>query len=125
MTPLLHLFAPPMLWRHHYHLLIITCRLSTFTPARRSLLEKTAETIRALDEFLKTSHFDTLGDFLAILFFNRIHGESDPRGVTHANAVARFLQGSSAMKMADILILIYGLATPSLSKDPFVLTSGI
>ncbi|KAJ6487520.1 hypothetical protein DFH09DRAFT_1252793 [Mycena vulgaris] len=51
--------------------------------------------------------FASLGDFLAILFFNRAHGKSNPRGVTHAKSVAKFLFGHSQIKMADVLPLIY------------------
>ncbi|KAJ6575947.1 hypothetical protein DFH09DRAFT_1078307 [Mycena vulgaris] len=42
--------------------------------------------------------FASLGDFLAILFFNRAHGKSDLRGVTHAKSVAKFLSGHSQIK---------------------------
>ncbi|KAJ7776977.1 hypothetical protein DFH07DRAFT_865690 [Mycena maculata] len=61
-----------------------------------------------MDVFLKNLEpFDSLGDFMSVLFFNRIHGESDPRGLTHAKVVARFLQGKNTTKMADVLPLMY------------------
>ncbi|KAF8172932.1 hypothetical protein K438DRAFT_1611320, partial [Mycena galopus ATCC 62051] len=41
----------------------------------------------------QNSAFDSIGDLLAILFYNRPHGESDPRGFTHATSVAHFLCG--------------------------------
>ena len=51
--------------------------------------------------------FSSLGDFLATLFYNHAHGETDPRGLTHAKAVARFLRGSTEIRMSHILPLIY------------------
>jgi hypothetical protein len=56
-----------------------------------------------MDKFLENLEpFDSFGDFLAVLFHNRIHGESDPRGLTHAKSVARFLQGHTTIRMANI-----------------------
>ncbi|KAJ7738954.1 hypothetical protein B0H16DRAFT_1694642 [Mycena metata] len=51
--------------------------------------------------------FSSLGEFLSFLFYHRPHGESDPRGLTHAKVVSRFLSGRSSICMADILPLIY------------------
>ncbi|KAJ7859848.1 hypothetical protein B0H14DRAFT_3628484 [Mycena olivaceomarginata] len=62
---------------------------------------------RAMDEFLQNYPFDSIGDFLSVLFYNRPHGESDPRGITHAIAVAQFLRGRTDIKMSEILPLIY------------------
>ena len=54
--------------------------------------------------------FDSVGEFLEILFYNpiRITGQSDPRGSFYAKAVSRFLQGHNNTKMSDIISLIYG-----------------
>ncbi|KAJ6449997.1 hypothetical protein C8R45DRAFT_1128523 [Mycena sanguinolenta] len=75
--------------------------------SRRTEEEKLADKFEAMDDFLRNSPFDSVGDFLAILFYNRLHGESDPRGITHASAVARFLRGLTDIKMSHILPLIY------------------
>ncbi|KAJ7336921.1 hypothetical protein DFH08DRAFT_915944 [Mycena albidolilacea] len=61
----------------------------------------------AMDEFLQNYAFDSIGDFLSILFYNRPHGESDPRGPTHAVAVAHFLRGRTDIKVSKILPLIH------------------
>ncbi|KAJ7116268.1 hypothetical protein C8R43DRAFT_1078116 [Mycena crocata] len=62
----------------------------------------------AMDEFLqKLEPFTSLGDFLSILFFNRPHAKSDPRGTTHAKSVSRFLSGNSDIRMSHILPLMY------------------
>ncbi|KAJ7504674.1 hypothetical protein B0H11DRAFT_2187102 [Mycena galericulata] len=60
-----------------------------------------------MESFLQDYPFDSIGDFLAILFHNRPHGETDPRGITHATAVARFLRGLTDIKMSHILPLMY------------------
>jgi hypothetical protein len=57
----------------------------------------------AMDEFLQNYVFDSIRDFLSILFYNRPHGESDPHGPTHAVAVAHFLRGRTNIKMSEIL----------------------
>ncbi|KAJ7628105.1 hypothetical protein B0H17DRAFT_871864, partial [Mycena rosella] len=69
--------------------------------------EKLAQKFAAIDIFFQDSPFDSVGDFLSILFYNRPHGKSDLRGSTHATAVAKFLRGYTHTKMADILPLIY------------------
>ncbi|KAJ6620156.1 hypothetical protein B0H10DRAFT_1946222 [Mycena sp. CBHHK59/15] len=51
--------------------------------------------------------FSSLGDFLATLFYDHAHGQTDPRGLTHAKAAARFLRGSTDIRMSHILPLIY------------------
>ncbi|KAJ7928678.1 hypothetical protein B0H13DRAFT_1860252 [Mycena leptocephala] len=68
--------------------------------------EKTLDKFAAMEEFLKSSPFDTLGDFLAIVFYNKPRNETDPRGTTHANAVAQFLRGRTEIKMSHILPLM-------------------
>ncbi|KAJ6505452.1 hypothetical protein C8R45DRAFT_1181872 [Mycena sanguinolenta] len=60
-----------------------------------------------MNDFLANLSFDSIGEFLVILFYNRPHGEPDPRGINHANAVARFLRGHNDIKMSDVLPLIY------------------
>jgi CHASE1-domain containing sensor protein len=41
---------------------------------------KEIEQFAAMDNFLK--NLESLGDFLAILFHNRVRGETDPRGLS-------------------------------------------
>ena len=55
------------------------------------------------------SGFESLGDFLKILFYNPtcVDGQDDPHGVTHGLAVTRFLQGKTRTKMSEIIGLIY------------------
>ncbi|KAF8952159.1 hypothetical protein BDZ97DRAFT_1768789 [Flammula alnicola] len=62
-----------------------------------------------MEVLLKDSGFDSVGEFLKILFYNpsRISGESDPQGSFHAKAVSQFLQGQNKIKMSDIIVLIY------------------
>ena len=71
--------------------------------------EKLASKFRRMEELLKDSGFDSVGEMLEILFYNpsRTSGESDPRGTYHAKAVSRFLQGLNKVKMSDIITLIY------------------
>ena len=71
--------------------------------------EKLASKFRRMEELLKNSGFDSVGELLKILFYNpsRTSGESDPRGTFHAKAIARFLQGRNKVKMSDIITLIY------------------
>ena len=71
--------------------------------------EKLASKFRRMEELLKDSGFDSVGEMLEILFYNpsRTSGESDPRGTYHAKAVSRFLQGRNKVKMSDIITLIY------------------
>jgi hypothetical protein len=77
-------------------------------PADQRAAAKEIEKFSAMDNFLKNLEpFESLGDFLAILFHNRVHGETDPRGLSHAKVVARFLRGHSDIRMAHIFPLIY------------------
>ncbi|KAF8969042.1 hypothetical protein BDZ97DRAFT_1902760 [Flammula alnicola] len=79
--------------------------------------QKLAYKFERMEVLLKDSGFDSVGEFLKILFYNpsRISGESDPRGafnvgttgVFHAKAVSQFLQGQNKIKMSDIIVLIY------------------
>jgi hypothetical protein len=59
-----------------------------------------------MEQLLKSSPFDHLGDLLAILFHNPPR-DDDPRGPTHSLAVAHFLRGRTDIKMCDILPLMY------------------
>jgi hypothetical protein len=72
--------------------------------------QKLALKFEKMDALLRDSGFDSVGEFLEILFYNpiRITGKSDPRGSFHAKAVSRFLQGRNNIKMSDIVSLIYG-----------------
>jgi hypothetical protein len=60
-----------------------------------------------MEEIIGDSGFDTIGEFLRILFYNPIRGKDDPRGTAHGLAVARFLQGKTNVKMSEIIDLIY------------------
>ncbi|KAJ7767773.1 hypothetical protein B0H16DRAFT_1673616 [Mycena metata] len=62
---------------------------------------------RSCARSFRENPFSSLGEFLSFLFYHRPHGESDPRGLTHAKVVSRFLSGRSSICMADILPLIY------------------
>ena len=57
--------------------------------------QKLASKFDWMEQLLKDSGFDSLGEFLKILFYNpsRVPGQPDPRGMFHAKSVARFLQG--------------------------------
>ncbi|KAJ7775506.1 hypothetical protein B0H16DRAFT_1757012 [Mycena metata] len=59
-----------------------------------------------IDTVLKTWGFKSVGEFLATLFHPRIRGK-DKRTRAHRQAVAIFLQGRTAVAMADIIPLIY------------------
>ena len=71
--------------------------------------QKLASKFKRMEEFLKDSGFDSIGEFLEILFYNpsRLSGKPDPRGTCHAKAVSRFLQGRNKIRMSDIISLIY------------------
>ncbi|KAJ7138817.1 hypothetical protein C8R46DRAFT_1320848 [Mycena filopes] len=69
--------------------------------------QKQLDKFGAIEKLLKDWPFDTIGDFLAILFYNKPRDEPDPRGTTHAHAVAQFLRGRSNIKMSTILPLMY------------------
>ncbi|PPQ90215.1 hypothetical protein CVT25_001659 [Psilocybe cyanescens] len=62
-----------------------------------------------MEEILGDFGFDSIGEFLEILFYNPscTAGKDDPRGVIHGLAVARFLQGKTKTKMANVINLIY------------------
>jgi hypothetical protein len=63
-----------------------------------------------LEHLLKTWNFDSLGDFLEILFYNhrsRSDGPPDPRGAGHAQAVSKFLRSQTRLSVADFIVLIY------------------
>ncbi|KAJ7898840.1 hypothetical protein B0H14DRAFT_3554251 [Mycena olivaceomarginata] len=75
---------------------------------RRSAEQITSEKFEFVDKLLGSlGPFESLGEFLAFVFFNRVHGETDPRGESHAIAVAKFLRGSTTIRMSHILPLIY------------------
>ncbi|KAF8184385.1 hypothetical protein K438DRAFT_1544545, partial [Mycena galopus ATCC 62051] len=69
--------------------------------------EKTFDKFAAMEQMLKNSPFDSLGDMLSTIFYNRPRGVPDPRGTTHQRVVAQFLRGRTNTKMSDILPLIY------------------
>jgi hypothetical protein len=75
---------------------------------RRSAEQIASEKFEFVDKLLGSlGPFESLGEFLAFVFFNRVHGETDPRGESHAIAVAKFLHGSTTIRMSHILPLIY------------------
>ncbi|KAJ6452362.1 hypothetical protein C8R47DRAFT_1204352 [Mycena vitilis] len=74
---------------------------------KRTPEQKKQEKFSAMEKLLTEYPFDTLGEFLSILFHNPVRGEPDPRGRKHSRVVARFLRGRTAIKMADVFPLIY------------------
>ena len=74
---------------------------------RQSQADKVAAKFAAMEEIMKGSSFDSVGDFLAIMFYNTPRGEANPRGTTHTLAVVQFLRGRTTIKMSDVLPLIY------------------
>ncbi|KAJ7743227.1 hypothetical protein DFH07DRAFT_869910 [Mycena maculata] len=73
----------------------------------QSTAEKESDKFDTMEGFLKTLPFDTLGEFLATLFYNPSRSEPDPRGTTHSLVVAQFLRGRTNIKMSHILPLMY------------------
>ena len=71
--------------------------------------QKLALKFEKMEVLLRDSGFDSVSEFLEILFHNpsRIAGEPDLRGSFHAKAVSWFLQGRNEIKMSDIISLIY------------------
>ena len=71
--------------------------------------QKLASKFGRMEELLRDSGFNSVGELLKILFYNpsRSSGESDPRGPFHVKAISRFLQGRNKVKMSDIITLIY------------------
>lgn len=72
-----------------------------------------------MEEILGDPGFDSIGEFLQILFYNptRVAGKEDPRGTAHGLAVARFLQGKTKIKMADLIYSHKHSAPPSRSTQ--------
>ena len=64
--------------------------------------QKLALKFEKMEVLLRDSGFDSVGEFLKILFYNpsRITGKPDLRGSFHAKAVSRFLQGRNEIKMS-------------------------
>jgi len=62
-----------------------------------------------MEQLLKDSGFDSIGEFLKILFYNLscVSGQPDRRHVFHAKSVAQFLQGWNKVKMSNIITLVY------------------
>ncbi|KAJ7172952.1 hypothetical protein C8R43DRAFT_1119774 [Mycena crocata] len=74
---------------------------------KKTAAEKRAEKFTAMEAYLKASPFESLGEFLHILFHNPQRDVPDPRRPTHVHSVARFLRGRTDIKMSDILPLMY------------------
>ncbi|KAJ7725277.1 hypothetical protein DFH07DRAFT_783024 [Mycena maculata] len=64
-----------------------------------------------------TKDFRSLGNFLQVLFYNRISGVSDPRTPCHVRVVSAFLGGESIVAMATIINLIYNHRQSRAPKD--------
>lgn len=62
---------------------------------------------RKMDDVFRTYGFDSLGEFLSVLFYPRFRGEKDCRTRRHRQAVSTFLRGRCTTTMADIIPLIY------------------
>ncbi|KAJ7688947.1 hypothetical protein B0H17DRAFT_937725, partial [Mycena rosella] len=60
-----------------------------------------------MDNVLRTYGFDSLGEFLSVLFHPRIRGEKDSRTKRHRQAVSTFLRGRCTITIADIIPLIF------------------
>ncbi|KAJ6461203.1 hypothetical protein DFH09DRAFT_1495516 [Mycena vulgaris] len=60
-----------------------------------------------VDHVLTTYGFDSLGEFLSVLFHPRKRGEKDRQTKSHWQTVAAFLKGQSKITMAHIIPLIY------------------
>ncbi|KAJ6492476.1 hypothetical protein C8R47DRAFT_1214286 [Mycena vitilis] len=73
----------------------------------QSSADKLRDKFDAMDKLMEEWPFETLGDFLLILFHNPARSESDPRTDRHARTVAQFLRGRTDVKMSDIFPLIY------------------
>ncbi|KAF8212894.1 hypothetical protein K438DRAFT_2167933 [Mycena galopus ATCC 62051] len=72
------------------------------TPAAKAF-----DKFAAMEELLKNSPFDSLGDMLSVIFYNCPRGVPDPRGTTHKRVVAQFLRGRTNIRMSHILPLMY------------------
>ncbi|THU93689.1 hypothetical protein K435DRAFT_861314, partial [Dendrothele bispora CBS 962.96] len=76
--------------------------------ARQSPHEKLSMQFQQLDHLLKSWEFDSLGEFLALLFYNhRQRDGPDPRGASHTQAVSQFLHGQTQLKISEFIQLIY------------------
>ncbi|KAJ6571072.1 hypothetical protein B0H19DRAFT_1064186 [Mycena capillaripes] len=62
---------------------------------------------RKIDDVLTIYGFDSLGEFLSVLFHPRKRGEKDLRTKSHRQTVAAFLKGQSKLTMAHIIPLIF------------------
>ncbi|KAJ6549750.1 hypothetical protein B0H19DRAFT_883435, partial [Mycena capillaripes] len=60
-----------------------------------------------IDDVLTTYGFESLGEFLSVLFHPRIRGEKDCRTKSHRQTVAAFLKRQSKYTMAHIIPLIF------------------
>ncbi|KAF7334057.1 hypothetical protein MVEN_02311300 [Mycena venus] len=60
-----------------------------------------------VDHVLTTYGFESLGEFLSVLFHPRKRGERDLRTKSHRQTVAAFLKGQSKITMAHIISLIF------------------
>ena len=64
---------------------------------------------KRMEEIIGDSGFNSIGEFLRILFYNPIHisGKDDPHGTAHGLAITWFLQGKTNIKMSEIIELMY------------------
>ncbi|THU90081.1 hypothetical protein K435DRAFT_864632 [Dendrothele bispora CBS 962.96] len=76
--------------------------------AQQSPNEKLSMRFQQLDYLVKTWEFDSLGEFLALLFYNHKQRDGpDPRGASHTQAVSQFLHGQTQLKISEFIQLIY------------------
>lgn len=90
------------------------CDLSTSSSqprlihVRQTESQKLEDKFKRMEELLGNFGFDSIGEFLQILFYNPTHvAGKDPHGLTHGLAVTWFLQGKATIKMSHIILLIY------------------
>ncbi|KAJ7697655.1 hypothetical protein B0H17DRAFT_1130259 [Mycena rosella] len=62
---------------------------------------------KKMDDVLSTYGFESLGEFLSVLFHPRKRGEKDLRTKSHRQTVAAFLKGQTKIAMADIIPLLF------------------
>ncbi|KAK7455871.1 hypothetical protein VKT23_010908 [Stygiomarasmius scandens] len=74
----------------------------------KSTKDKFTEYFGQIEELLQNWDFESLGDFLQVLFYHHKRGNrQDPCGRSHAQMVSRFLQGGNHLKVSDFIQLLY------------------
>ncbi|KAF7971926.1 hypothetical protein HWV62_19447 [Athelia sp. TMB] len=75
-------------------------------PARRLPKRSPWERVEEVTVMIN-KEFDSLGEFLELLFHNRDLSAADPRKPSHRSSVSAFLHGTNAITMSTIISLIY------------------